>query len=74
MKVDNEVRLRTPVHTIGGIVCFGQISCSPYLMGFCAENSVAVSFLTENGVLSCKDSGAGIRQCPSAAGTVPPGR
>lgn len=49
VKVDNEVRLRTPIHTIGGIVCFGQISCSPFLMGFCAESGVAISFLTENG-------------------------
>jgi len=40
VKVDNEVRLRAPVHTIGGIVCFGQISCSPFLMGFCADFSL----------------------------------
>ena len=49
IKVENEIRLRVPVHTIGGIVCFGQVSCSPYLMGFCAENNVAISFLSEYG-------------------------
>jgi len=49
VKVDNDVRLRVPVHTIGGIVCFGLVSCSPYLMGFCAEKGVAISFLTERG-------------------------
>jgi len=49
VKVDGTVRLRLPIHTLGGIVCFGQVSCSPYLMGFCAERDVAVSFLTENG-------------------------
>jgi len=49
VKADGEVRLRLPVHTIGGIVCFGNVSCSPFLMGFCAENSVGVSFLTERG-------------------------
>ncbi len=49
VKVESEIRLRVPVHTIGGIVCFGQVSCSPYLMGFCAENGVAISFLTERG-------------------------
>jgi CRISPR-associated protein Cas1 len=38
-----------PIHTIGGIVCFGQISCSPFLMGFCAERGVAISFLSERG-------------------------
>ncbi len=49
VKVEKDVRLRLPVHTIGGIVCFGNVSCSPFLMGFCAENGVGVSFLTEHG-------------------------
>lgn len=49
VKVDGEVRLQLPVHTIGGIICFGQVSCSPYLMGFCAEKGVAISFLSEHG-------------------------
>ena len=49
VKSENEVRLRLPVHTIGGIVCFGNVLCSPFLLGFCAENDVAVSFLSENG-------------------------
>ncbi len=49
VKVDGEVRLRVPVHTIGGIVCFGNVGCSPFLMGFCAENQVGLSFLTEHG-------------------------
>lgn len=49
VKVHQEVRLRVPVHTIGGIVCFGNVSCSPFLMGFCGENGVGISFLTENG-------------------------
>jgi len=49
VSVDKEVRLQLPIHTISGIVCFGQVAMSPYLMGFCAENKVAVSFLTEYG-------------------------
>jgi len=49
VNVDKEVRLRVPIHTIGGIVCFGQVSCSHYLMGFCAENDVGISFLSEHG-------------------------
>lgn len=49
VKVDQEVKLRIPIHTIGGIVCFGNVSASPFLMGFCAENNVGVSFLTEYG-------------------------
>lgn len=49
IKCDGELRLRVPVHTLGGIVCFGQVSCSPPLLGLCAEREVAVSFLTEHG-------------------------
>jgi CRISP-associated protein Cas1 len=49
VKVEKETRLRVPLHTLGGIVCFGQVGCSPYLMGMCAENGVAISFLTEHG-------------------------
>jgi len=54
VKVANEVRLRVPIHTLGGIVCFGNVLCSPFLLGFCAQNDVAVSFLTEHGrFLAC---------------------
>jgi CRISPR-associated protein Cas1 len=41
--------LQLPIHTIGGIVCFGNVLCSPFLLGFCAERDVAVSFLSEYG-------------------------
>ena len=49
VKIDQEVRLRIPVHTIGGIVCFGNVSCSPFLMGFCSENGICISFLNQHG-------------------------
>ncbi|MBM4323426.1 MAG: type I-C CRISPR-associated endonuclease Cas1 [Deltaproteobacteria bacterium] len=57
VKVDGEIKLRVPVHTISGIVCFGNVSCSPYLMGFCAENDVAISFLSEHGRFLAKVQG-----------------
>lgn len=46
---DGEKKLQVPIHTLGGIVCFGRVSCSPPLMGLCAERQVSISFLTENG-------------------------
>ena len=49
VSVDKEVKLRIPIHTLGGIVCFGNVLCSPFLMGFCAENGVGLSFLSEYG-------------------------
>jgi len=52
--VDKTSRLKLPLHTLDGIVCFGQVSVSPFLMGACAERDVAVSYLTENGrFLAC---------------------
>jgi len=49
VRADHEERLRVPIHTLSGIVCFGLVSCSPDLMHFCAENNVGVSFLSEYG-------------------------
>ena len=40
---------KVPIHTLGGLVLFGQISCSPFLLGHCAKNGVTVSWLTQNG-------------------------
>ncbi len=49
VRVDQETKLRVPIHTLGGIVCFGQVSASPPLMGLCGERNVLLSFLSENG-------------------------
>lgn len=49
IKVDGERKAKFPVHNIESIVCFGNILCSPFLLGFCAENNIAISYLTENG-------------------------
>lgn len=49
VRVEQETRLRLPIHTLGGIVCFGQVSASAPLLGLCAERGVALSFLSENG-------------------------
>ena len=49
VSIEKEKRLQVPIHTLGGIVCFGRVMCSPFLMGFCAEQNVGLSFLSENG-------------------------
>lgn len=49
VRVEGETKLRVPIHTLGSIVCFGQVSMSPPLMGLCGERGVAVSFLSING-------------------------
>ncbi len=49
IRVEKETKLRLPLHTLEGIVCFGDIGCSPFLMGACAGGGVGLSFLTQNG-------------------------
>jgi len=49
VRVDHETKLRLPIHTLDGIVCFGQVSCSPPLMQLCGQRNVTISFLSENG-------------------------
>ncbi|WP_321491473.1 type I-C CRISPR-associated endonuclease Cas1c [uncultured Desulfobacter sp.] len=49
VKIEQKTVLRIPIHTLDGIVCFGSVGCSPYLMGFCAEKDVTISFLSEYG-------------------------
>lgn len=49
VQVDNLVKLRLPIHTLGSVVCFGRVACSPPLLGLCAERGVTVSFLSEHG-------------------------
>ena len=39
-----------PVHNIESVVCFGEMSITTPFMGFCSENNVSISFLTENGL------------------------
>lgn len=38
-----------PSLTVGNIICFGQVSVSPFLMGYCAEEGIGLSFYTEYG-------------------------
>ncbi len=57
VKVDNEIKVQLPIHTLSSIVCFGQVSCSPFLLGHCAQNDIGISFLTEHGRFLAKVQG-----------------
>lgn len=56
--VEKKPRIRLPVLTLGGIVCFGRVSCSPALLGFCASRGVGISFLSERGRFLARVLGA----------------
>lgn len=49
VKIGPELKLRLPVHTLEGLVCWGQVSCSPAVLSLCCEKGVGISFLTEQG-------------------------
>ncbi len=47
-----------PLLNLSGIVCFGNVLCSPFLLGACAEHGIGVSFLTANGRFLARVQGA----------------
>ncbi|NLX07712.1 MAG: type I-C CRISPR-associated endonuclease Cas1 [Phycisphaerae bacterium] len=49
VRVAKETRLRVPLHTLGGIACFGRVGMSPPLMRLCGRHKVAVSFFSPYG-------------------------
>jgi CRISPR-associated protein Cas1 len=46
---DHQIKLRVPIHTLTGIICFGHVSASPYLMHLVSGHGVGMAFLSENG-------------------------
>lgn len=49
IKHGDEKLAQFPSLSIGGILCFGQVSMSPFLMGYCAKQGIGIAFYTEYG-------------------------
>lgn len=49
IKQDREKLGQFPALTIRNILCFGQVSVSPFLMGYCGEQGIGLSFYTQYG-------------------------
>lgn len=49
VRAEGRTLLQVPIHTLSGVVCFGQVGCSPAMMGLAGERHVAISFLTLHG-------------------------
>lgn len=49
VSVDEETRVRVPIHTLNSIVCFGIVSCSPFLLQLAVDNDVTIAFCTVHG-------------------------
>ena len=46
---EGQILLRLPIHTLQGIITFGNVMTSPFLLQLCAERGVCVSYLSESG-------------------------
>jgi CRISPR-associated protein Cas1 len=49
VKVEGEIKIQLPIHTLSGIICFGPSHVTPILMNLCAERNVGITFLSTNG-------------------------
>jgi CRISPR-associated protein Cas1 len=58
VRIGEEFKLRVPVHTLEGLVCWGQVTCSPPVLGLCCERGVGISFLSEQGRFLARVTGA----------------
>ena len=58
VKIEGAARLCIPVHTIEGLVCWGNILCSPSVLALCCEHGVGICYLTEQGRFMARIQGA----------------
>ena len=47
--LEDQVKASIPMITLDSIVCFGNISVSPFLLGAAPEHNITISFLSETG-------------------------
>jgi CRISPR-associated protein Cas1 len=57
VKLEGDTRLRVPLLNLAGIVTFGNVTVSPFLLGACGERGIGLSFLTENGRFLARATG-----------------
>ena len=49
VKREDDTKTRVPITAVDGIVCFGRVSISPFLLGHAAESGAIITHLTEYG-------------------------
>ena len=49
VKCKGEKLAQFPALNLSGLFCFGNVSVSPFLMGYCVENGTGLAFFTEYG-------------------------
>ena len=54
VEVEEETKLRVPVHHLGAVVCFGRVNVSPAAMAQCAADQRDLVFLSRSGRFRAK--------------------
>lgn len=49
VRLEGERKLGVPVLNLEGLVCFGNVTVTPFALGLCGRSGVAVSFLSRGG-------------------------
>ncbi len=57
VKIENEVKLRVPIHTIQSVICFGRVACSTPFLTFCASRNIQLCFLSRYGRFQARVAG-----------------
>jgi len=57
VSVDGETKLRAPLLRLGGIVVFGQVTLTPFLIQRCAEDGRSLVWLNRNGRFKARVEG-----------------
>ena len=57
LQVKGEELARAPLHMLAGIICIGNVSMSPALMGHCAARGLTITFLSVNGRFQARIEG-----------------
>ncbi|NJC87971.1 MAG: type I-C CRISPR-associated endonuclease Cas1 [Desulfuromonas sp.] len=54
VELDGATRLQVPLHHLGGLVLFGNVTTTPFLLHKCAEDGRSVVLLDRNGRYRCR--------------------
>ena len=49
VKIGGEEKVRVPAHTIASVYCFGNVTVSTPLIGFCGQRGISLVFLSDYG-------------------------
>jgi CRISPR-associated protein Cas1 len=58
IEIEKEVRRQIPLHHLGGIVVFGNVLLSPFLIQRCGEDGRSLVWMTEHGQFRARLAGA----------------